>query len=56
MNAYGMFGVFCVLFSLYSAGRLVWWIVDKWEFIKGPMGQRFTLSYLWGFWLGRPRR
>ena len=41
---------------LYCLCRFLWWVADGWRIIPGAMGQRYTLTYCYGFWSGRTRR
>ena len=52
MSFYEIVGLLCTLICF---GQVIWWVADKVPIVPGPMGQRFTLIYMWGFYAGRLR-
>ena len=47
--------LFELIGGLVAIGSALWWVVDKAPIIPGPLGRRFTLTYWWGWHLGRRR-
>ena len=53
MDFFHLLSLACGIGCIFS---VIWWVADKLPVVPGPMGQRFTLTYLWGFYTGPRRR